>query len=32
MVLEKENEDLGHRLNGEKDVAAEAKTETESAR
>jgi hypothetical protein len=32
MALEKENEDLGHRLNGEKDVAAEVKTETESAR
>jgi predicted nucleic acid-binding Zn-ribbon protein len=31
-MLEKENEDLGHRLNDERDAAAEAKTETENAR
>jgi uncharacterized protein (DUF3084 family) len=32
MTLEKENEELGHRLNDEKDAAAEVKTEAESAR
>jgi hypothetical protein len=31
-MLEKENEDLGCRLNDEKDIAVEAKTEAESAR
>jgi hypothetical protein len=31
-VLEKEKEDLGHRLNDEKEVAAEAKTDVENAR
>ena len=30
-ALEKENEDLDHRLNDEKDAAAEAKTEAENA-
>jgi chromosome segregation ATPase len=32
MTLEKENEELGHRLNDEKDAAIEVKTEAESAR
>jgi chromosome segregation ATPase len=31
VALEKENEDLGHRLNDEKDATAEAKTETKTA-